>query len=49
MASAARGGRILVVDDDNVNQSLLLAALTRRGFSAFVANDGDGGGAPREP
>jgi signal transduction histidine kinase/CheY-like chemotaxis protein len=40
-ASAARGGRILVVDDDTVNQSLLLAALTRRGFSAFAANDGD--------
>jgi signal transduction histidine kinase/CheY-like chemotaxis protein len=41
MASAARGGRILVVEDDKVNQSLLVAALGRRGFSAFVANDGD--------
>jgi signal transduction histidine kinase/CheY-like chemotaxis protein len=41
MASAARGGRILVVEDDKVNQSLLVAALSRRGFSAFVANDGD--------
>ncbi len=41
MASAARGGRILVVDDDKVNQALLVAALSRRGFSAFVANDGD--------
>jgi signal transduction histidine kinase/CheY-like chemotaxis protein len=41
MAPAARGGRILVVEDDKVNQSLLVAALGRRGFSAFVANDGD--------
>jgi signal transduction histidine kinase/DNA-binding response OmpR family regulator len=41
MASAARGGRILVVDDDKVNQALLVAALSRRGFSAFVASDGD--------
>ncbi len=41
MASSARGGRILVVEDDKVNQSLLIAALSRRGFSAFVANDGD--------
>lgn len=41
MAPSARGGRILVVEDDKVNQSLLVAALSRRGFSAFVANDGD--------
>jgi CheY-like chemotaxis protein len=41
MASAIRGGRILVVEDDKVNQSLLVAALSRRGFSTFVANDGD--------
>lgn len=41
MASARRGGRVLVVEDDKVNQSLLVAALSRRGFSAFVANDGD--------
>ena len=41
MAPTARGGRILVVEDDKVNQSLLVAALSRRGFSAFVANDGD--------
>jgi len=40
-ASATRGGRILVVEDDKVNQSLLVAALSRRGFSAFVANNGD--------
>ena len=41
MAPSVRGGRILVVEDDKVNQSLLVAALSRRGFSAFVANDGD--------
>ncbi len=41
MTQAVRGGRILVVEDDKVNQSLLVAALSRRGFSAFVANDGD--------
>ena len=41
MANMTRGGRILVVEDDKVNQSLLVAALSRRGFSAFVANDGD--------
>jgi CheY-like chemotaxis protein len=29
------------VEDDKINQSLLVAALSRRGFSAFVANDGD--------
>jgi signal transduction histidine kinase/DNA-binding response OmpR family regulator len=40
-APTLRGGRILVVEDDKVNQSLLVAALTRRGFSTFVANDGD--------
>jgi CheY-like chemotaxis protein len=41
MAPSVRGGRILVVEDDKVNQSLLVAALSRRGFSAFVAGDGD--------
>jgi signal transduction histidine kinase/CheY-like chemotaxis protein len=41
MAPTVRGGRILVVEDDKVNQSLLVTALSRRGFSAFVANDGD--------
>ncbi len=41
MAPEVRGGRILVVEDDKVNQALLIAALSRRGFSAFVANDGD--------
>jgi signal transduction histidine kinase/DNA-binding response OmpR family regulator len=40
-ASAARGGRVLVVEDDKVNQSLVVAALSRRGFSAFVASDGE--------
>jgi CheY-like chemotaxis protein len=41
LAAVARGGRILVVEDDRVNQSLLVAGLSRRGFSTFVANDGD--------
>ena len=41
MAATSRGGRILVVDDDKMNQALLVAALSRRGFSAFVAGDGD--------
>src|SRR5262249_59762409 len=41
LATVARGGRILVVEDDKVNQSLLVAGLSRRGFSTFVANDGD--------
>ncbi len=41
LAAVARGGRILVVEDDKVNQSLLVAGLSRRGFSTFVANDGD--------
>ena len=40
-ATAARGGRVLVVEDDKVNQSLLLAALTRRGFAVFCASNGD--------
>ncbi len=39
--STTRGGRVLVVEDDKVNQALLVAALSRRGFAAFVANDGD--------
>jgi len=34
------GGRILVVEDNKVNQSLLTAALSIRGFSAFVASNG---------
>jgi two-component system, sensor histidine kinase and response regulator len=41
LAAVARGGRILVVEDDKVNQSLLVAGLSRRGFSTFVANDGE--------
>ena len=40
-ASTSRGGRVLVVEDDKVNQSLLLAALTRRGFAVFCASNGD--------
>ena len=41
LAAVARGGRILVVEDDRVNQSLLVAGLSWCGFSTFVANDGD--------
>ncbi|HET7883884.1 MAG TPA: ATP-binding protein [Acetobacteraceae bacterium] len=41
MAPTMRGGRILVVEDDKVNQALLVTALARRGFTAFAANDGD--------
>ena len=40
-ALLARGGRILLVEDDRVNQSLLAAALSRRGFSVFVADNGE--------
>jgi signal transduction histidine kinase/DNA-binding response OmpR family regulator len=41
MAPALHGSRVLVVEDDRVDQALLIAALSRRGFSVFVANDGD--------
>lgn len=34
------GGRILIVEDNKINQSLLTAALSTRGFSTFVANNG---------
>jgi signal transduction histidine kinase/DNA-binding response OmpR family regulator len=40
-AQAQRGGRILVVEDDRVNQSIVVAALSRRGFVVFVAGDGE--------
>ena len=33
--------RVLVVEDDKVNQSLLAAALSRRGFTTFVADGGE--------
>jgi signal transduction histidine kinase/CheY-like chemotaxis protein len=33
--------RVLVVEDDKVNQALLTAALSRRGFTAFVADHGE--------
>lgn len=34
-------GRILVVEDNQVNQSLLTACLAQRGFATFVASDGE--------
>jgi signal transduction histidine kinase/DNA-binding response OmpR family regulator len=40
-AAVPGGARILVVEDNKVNQSLLAAALTRRGFTTFVADDGE--------
>jgi len=40
-ALLARGGRVLLVEDDRVNQSLLAAALSRRGFSVFVTDNGE--------
>ena len=33
--------RVLVVEDNKVNQSLLAAALSRRGFTTFVADSGE--------
>jgi signal transduction histidine kinase/CheY-like chemotaxis protein len=39
--SLARGGRILLVEDDKANQTLLAAALSRRGFAVFTAGNGE--------
>ena len=39
--SLARGGRILLVEDDKANQTLLAAALSRRGFAMFTAANGE--------
>jgi signal transduction histidine kinase/CheY-like chemotaxis protein len=39
--SLARGARILLVEDDSANRTLLAAALVRRGFAAFTAGDGE--------
>ena len=39
--SLARGGRILLVEDDKANQTLMAAALTRRGFAVFIAGNGE--------
>jgi signal transduction histidine kinase/CheY-like chemotaxis protein len=39
--SLAGGGRILLVEDDKANQTLLAAALSRRGFAVFTAGNGD--------
>jgi CheY-like chemotaxis protein len=35
------GGRVLVVEDNEVNRSLLSVGLSRRGFTAFVAGSGE--------
>jgi len=40
-ASLARGGRILLVEDDKANLTLLVAALSRRGFVVFTAGNGE--------
>lgn len=40
-ASLARGGRILLAEDDKANQALLVAALSRRGFVVFTAGNGE--------
>jgi signal transduction histidine kinase/CheY-like chemotaxis protein len=39
--SLARGGRILLVEDDKASQTMLAAALSRRGFAVFTAGDGE--------
>ena len=39
--SLARGGRILLVEDDKANQTLLAAALSRRGYAVFTAANGE--------
>lgn len=40
-ASLPGAARVLVVEDNKVNQSLLAAALARRGFTTFVADNGE--------
>lgn len=40
MAEAA-GKRVLIVEDNKVNQALLSAALARQGFTTFVADNGE--------
>ncbi len=39
--SLFRGGRVLLAEDDKANQALLAAAMSRRGFAVFIANDGE--------
>jgi signal transduction histidine kinase/DNA-binding response OmpR family regulator len=39
--SLKRGGRILLVEDDKANQTLLAAAMSRRGFAVFTAGNGE--------
>lgn len=40
-APSPPGGRVLVVEDNKINQSLLSAFLVRRGFSVFTADNGE--------
>ena len=40
-ASLARGGRVLLAEDDKANQTSLAAALSRRGFAVFTAGNGE--------
>ncbi len=39
--SLVHGGRILLVEDDKANQTLLAAALSRRGYTVFTASSGE--------
>ena len=39
--SVSSGGRVLLVEDDKANRTLLVAALTRRGFAVFTARSGE--------
>ncbi|MDE2007703.1 MAG: response regulator, partial [Rhodospirillales bacterium] len=39
--AAVSGGRVLIVEDDETNRALLGAALTRNGFTAFPAANGE--------
>jgi signal transduction histidine kinase/DNA-binding response OmpR family regulator len=39
--SLVRGGRVLLVEDDKASQTLLAAALSRRGFAVFTAANGE--------
>jgi CheY-like chemotaxis protein len=39
--AVARGGRVLLAEDDKANRTLLSAALTRRGYAVFTASNGE--------
>lgn len=40
-AATAPGGRVLLVEDDKANQTLLATALSRRGYAVFTAANGE--------